>query len=237
VKVLAVVHGANCPAGSFGDVVEERGHSLETWDFAAGSPPDDDYGAVLVFGGAMHADQESEHPWLREEEDFIRQLLNRRVPLLGVCLGAQLVAKAAGAAVYPATEPEIGWLDVELNGEAGHDPVFAALPRRFPAFQWHYYAFDLPAGATELGRSRVCPQAFRLGDAAWSVQFHPEVTREIVASWADETADDVPPALLADTDAHIDAWVSLGRSLCGAFLDAAERPYVFLRQSAARSMP
>jgi len=222
-KVLAIVHGANCPAGSFGDVVEERGHVLETWDFAAGAPAADDYGAVLLFGGAMHADQESEHPWLRGEHVFIERLLDERVPLLGVCLGAQLVAKAAGASVYPAAEPEIGWLDVELGGEAVRDPVFAALPRRFPAFQWHHYAFDVPAGAAELGRSRVCPQAFRLGDSAWCVQFHPEVTGEIVASWAAESADDVPRALLADTASHIDAWVRFGRSLCSAFIAAAER--------------
>jgi len=223
VKVLAVVHGANCPAGSFGDVVQERGHSLETWDFASGAPPDFDYGAVLLFGGAMHADQESEHPWLRDDHAFIERLLDERVPTLGVCLGAQLVAKAAGASVGPAAEPEIGWVDVELGGEAARDPVFAALPRRFPAFQWHYYAFDVPAGATELGRSRVCPQAFRLGDSAWCVQFHPEVTGEIVASWAAESTDDVPPALLADTEANIDSWVRFGRSLCSAFLDTVER--------------
>jgi GMP synthase (glutamine-hydrolysing) len=96
------------------------------------------------------------------------------------------------------------------------------LPARFPAFQWHYYAFEVPHGARELARSPVCPQAFRLGESAWGVQFHPEVTREIVASWIAESAGDAPPDLAAQTDERIDGWVRLGRDLCGAFLDAAE---------------
>ena len=228
-NVLAVVHGANCPAGTFGDVIEERGHRLDSWCMAWGTPPPrpaDDYGAVLLFGGAMHADQDAHHPWLREEHLFIERLLDQHVPLLGVCLGAQLVAKAAGAAVYPAGEPEIGWIEVELTGEVADDPVLAGLPQHFPAFQWHHYAFDLPAGAIELARSRTCPQAFRLGDAAWGVQFHPEVTLEIVSSWIDESPDEVPgtaETFLAETEAQIDAWTELGRSLCGDFVEVAER--------------
>jgi len=229
VNVLAVVHGANAPSGSFADVVAERGHRLETWSLAWGTPPPrpvDDYGAVLLFGGAMHADQEEWHPWLRDEHFFIERLLDLHVPVLGVCLGAQLVAKAAHAPVYPATEPEIGWVEVELTADAADDPVFAELPQRFPAFQWHYYAFDVPAGACELARSRVCPQAFRLGDAAWGVQFHPEVTRELVSSWVDEAPGEVPRTaakFLAETDRHMDDWLDFGRSLCGAFVTAAER--------------
>jgi GMP synthase-like glutamine amidotransferase len=229
VNVLAVVHGANAPPGSFADVVAERGHRLETWSLAWGTPPPrpvDDHGAVMLFGGAMHADQEDCHPWLREENFFIERLLDLHVPVLGVCLGAQLVAKAAHARVYPAAEPEIGWVDVELTDETADDPVFAELPRRFPAFQWHYYAFDLPAGACELARSGVCSQAFRLGDAAWGVQFHPEVTRDLLASWVDESPDEVPGGaeeFLAEAEARIEEWTELGRSLCGAFVEVAER--------------
>jgi len=221
-NVLAVVHGPDVPAGSFGEVVVGRGHRLDTWVPAVTpTPPPDGYDAVMVFGGAMHVDQEAHHPWLREEEEYVRALLDRRVPLLGVCLGAQIVAKAAGARVGPAVEPEIGWVDVERTDD---DSVLGVLPGRFPAFQWHFYAFDVPAGAIELAHSRVCPQAFRLGDAAWSVQFHPEVTREIVARWVEEAPDEVPggaDALLAETEERIDGWTRLGGELCGAFLDAA----------------
>ena len=111
-NVLAVVHGPGCPLGSFGEVVEKHGHLLDTWSPESGSPAPgrlDDYGAVLIFGGSMHADQEEQHPWLREEDAFIRRLLDLGVPTLGVCLGAQLVAKAADARVYPLDEPERGW--------------------------------------------------------------------------------------------------------------------------------
>ena len=142
------------------------------------------------------------------------------MPLLGVCLGAQLVAKAAGAAVRPAAEPEIGWCDVERTGE---DAVLGVLPARFPAFQWHYYAFEIPAGAQELARSPICPQAFRLGEVAWGVQFHPEVTRDIVADWIAESSGDAPAGLPAETDERIDEWVRRGRSLCAEFLAAADR--------------
>jgi GMP synthase-like glutamine amidotransferase len=103
----------------------------------------------------------------------------------------------------------------------GDDPVLGVLPPRFPAFQWHHYAFEVPVGARELARSPVCPQAFRFDEAAWGVQFHPEVTREIVASWIVESSGDAPPDLSTRTDERIDEWVRLGRGLCGAFLDAA----------------
>jgi len=185
VNVLAVVHGTDAPPGSFGDVVAERGHRLDTWSIATEPAPPlraDDYGAVLLFGGAMHADEETAHPWLGDERRFIEGVIERGTPLLGVCLGAQLAAQAAGAAVTRMPEPEVGWHEVGLTAEASRDPVLGVLPARFTAFQWHFYGFDVPAGGCELARSPVCPQAFRLGDAVWGVQFHPEVTREIVAA-------------------------------------------------------
>ena len=113
--------------------------------------------------------------------------------MLGICLGAQLLAKAAHAPVYPAAEPEIGWYDVELTDAAAEDPVLGAPARqRFEAFQWHYYTYGVPAGAVELARSAVCTQAFRLGDSAWGVQFHPEVTLAQVESWVDEEDEPMP---------------------------------------------
>ena len=225
-NVLSVVHGANARAGVFADVVHERGHTLEEWSLAWRTPPPrpvDDYDAVIVFGGSMHADQDERHPWLQEETLFIQRILDTHQPVLGVCLGAQLLARAAHAAVTPAPEPEIGWYEVELTPEAEDDPVLGSLPRRFTAFQWHYYTYDVPAGAVELARSRMCTQAFRLGRAAWGVQFHPEVTAAQIASWlADE--QDPPPAessIAAETPERIAEWNELGRRLCGAFVDAA----------------
>ena len=226
--VLAVIHGDKVRAGVFGDVVTGRGHRLEEWSLAWGTPlprPLDAYGAVLVFGGAMHADQDHHHPWLREENLFLQRLLDIQTPVLGICLGAQLIAKAANAAVHPASQVEIGWHPVELTAAAADDPVLGALPERFDAFQWHYYTYDVPAGAVELAHSPVCTQAFRLGLNAWGVQFHPEVTLSQVQSWVDEK-EEVPiddAALMAETTERIGAWNELGRNLCDAFVTAAER--------------
>ena len=224
--VLAVIHGDNVRAGVFGEAVAARGHTLEEWSLAWDKPPPrplDAYGGVLVFGGAMHADQDTHHPWLREENLFLQRLLDLRKPVLGICLGAQLLAKAAHASVGPATEAEIGWYPVELTAEASGDPLLGGLPSQFEAFQWHYYAHGLPAGAVELAHSPVCTQAFRLGDSAWGVQFHPEVTQAQIDSWlADE--DDRPAnadAIAEESRERIGEWNALGRTLCAAFVETA----------------
>jgi GMP synthase (glutamine-hydrolysing) len=234
VNVLAVIHGTNARAGTFGEAAIDAGHRLEEWSLAWGSPPPrpiDDYGAIFVFGGSMHADQVDRHPWLREENLFIQLLLDRHVPLFGVCLGVQLIARAAGAAVYPLAEgPEIGWLPIELTETAASDPVLGRLPASFDAFGWHYYTYDVPAGAEELARSPRCNQAFRLGESAWGIQFHAEVTLETVRLWlADE--DEFPldldrDTLAAETEERIGDWNRLGRKLSGAFLEVAERAAV-----------
>ena len=229
--MLAVIHGERVRAGVFGDIVQERGHRLDEWSLAWDTPlpqPLDSYGAVLVFGGAMHADQDDRHPWLREENLFLQRLLMLHMPVLGVCLGAQLLAKAARAAVYRVESPELGWFGVELTDDAADDPVFSRLPQRFDAFQWHYYTHDLPGGAIELARSAACTQAFRLGDSAWGIQFHAEVTLQQVESWLEEPNEREepaePPAGLAElTRTKIEGWNELGRTLCGSFVEVAER--------------
>lgn len=227
-NMLAVIHGGNVRAEVFGPAVEARGHRLEEWSLAWDTPlprPLDAYGGVLVFGGAMHADQDKNHPWLREENLFLQRLLDLHIPVLGICLGAQLIAKAAHASVRPAESSEIGWYPVELTEDAADDPLLGGLPQRFDSFQWHHYTYDVPAGAVELARSENCTQAFRLGDSAWGVQFHPEVTFEQIESWADEP-EDVPvdtEALLVETRERIHTWNEVGRDLCNAFVDVAER--------------
>jgi GMP synthase (glutamine-hydrolysing) len=225
--VLSIVHGEGARSCLFAEVIRGHGHDLDEWSLAWGKPPKplDAYDAVIVFGGAMHADQDDHHPWLREENFFLQRLLDLRLPVLGVCLGAQLLAKAAHSWVGPASEPEIGWVDVSLTEAAAADPVLSQLPPKFEAFQWHYYTHGLPAGAEELARSRVCTQAFRLGDAAWGVQFHPEVTLAQVESWLadkDDPAPD-PERVRADTREKIGRWNELGSTLCLAFLETARR--------------
>jgi GMP synthase-like glutamine amidotransferase len=229
VKVLSVVHGSDARAELFAAVVEDGGHAHDEWSLAWRTPPPrpvDEYDAVLVFGGAMHPDEDGSHPWLLDENFFLQRLLDLHVPTFGVCLGAQLLAKAAHAPVRRAAEPEIGWYEVELTEAAREDPVFGGLPERFEAFQWHHYTYGVPAGGVELARSELCTQAFRLGDCVWGVQFHPEVTEAQIGSWlsTDGFNEGVDvERVAAETRERIGAWNELGSRLCGAFLETAEQ--------------
>jgi GMP synthase (glutamine-hydrolysing) len=131
-RVLSVTHGPSVPGGVFADAVEAAGHVLERWsaplEGTAGQAGS--YDAVMVFGGSMHPDQDDQFHWLGREEGFLRDVLAEGVPALGVCLGAQMLARSAGARVAPAASREIGWLDVELTPEGREDPVLRALPAR-----------------------------------------------------------------------------------------------------------
>jgi GMP synthase (glutamine-hydrolysing) len=229
-RTLAIVHQRDAGPGVFEDAIRKGRGELDYWLPAEAEPPPepDAYDAVLVFGGAMHADQEDRHPWLRGEKRQLAALLERGVPLLGVCLGAQLLAEAAGAPPRRASRPEIGWLDVEVTREGSSDPLVGPLAPRFEAFQWHSYEFPLPQGATPLARSEVCLQGYRIGDRAWGIQFHAEVSRADAGAWIDDYESDEdavrlaldPDALRRLTDRAIDAWNDLGRALCERFLDA-----------------
>jgi GMP synthase-like glutamine amidotransferase len=223
--VLSITHGPTVPGGVFDETVVDAGHVLDRWIVPlGGSPgPASSYDAVMIFGGSMHPDQDDHFAWLGREEQFLHEVLEKEIPAFGVCLGAQMLARAAGAKVGPAREPEIGWLGVELTTAGVADPVLGAVPRTLEVFQWHHYTFDVPAGGAELARSDVCAQAFRAG-SAWGIQFHAEVTLEMARSWASEDPDDLPmPAaeLVAETESKIALSNEYGRLLCAAFLDAA----------------
>jgi GMP synthase (glutamine-hydrolysing) len=244
VRVLSITHQPDAASGVFGDAVRERGHQLDEWQISTDPEPPapvESYDAVLVFGGAMHVDQEARHGWLRDEHALLQRFLADGVPTFGVCLGGQLVAKALGAHVRRMPSPEIGWFDVDLTPEAADDPVFAGLPERFTAFQWHSYCFELPQDGLALARNDRCLQGFRVG-RAWGIQFHPEVTPEDLAEWL-RTADpkeDGPidvKALRAESEQRIADWNELGRELCARFLAVAEatRPDATTRATSPRS--
>jgi GMP synthase (glutamine-hydrolysing) len=234
-RVLSIVHQRDAGAGVFADVMGSREIELDEWLRAeTDSPPRNprDYDAVLVFGGAMHADHEERYPWLREEKALLRDLLERGVPLLGVCLGAQLVAEAAGAPARRASRPEIGWFDVEVTPDGADDPLLGPLAPRFEAFQWHSYEFPLPPDATPLARSAVCLQAYRIGASTWGIQFHAEVTKQDAEAWIDDYRSDEDAVrigldvdeLRTRTRNAIAAWNALGRSLCKRFLEEVATP-------------
>jgi GMP synthase (glutamine-hydrolysing) len=232
VRALAIIHQRDAGPGVFADAIRARGVELESWLVAEQASPSrepGDYDAVLSLGGAMHTDHEDRLPWLRREKALLAELLERGVPLLGVCLGAQLLAEAAGAPARRASEPEIGWYEVEVAPEAADDPLMAPLAPRFEAFEWHSYEFPLPPGATPLATSASCLQAYRLDDSAWGIQFHAEVSMNEVEAWigdyrSDEDAIRIgldPEELRRRSEGAIGRWNEIGRGLCGRFVDAA----------------
>ena len=228
-RVLSVVHHLDAAAGVFEEPALAAGHELVAWLPHESPPPAlDGFDAAIVFGGEAQVDEEDAYPWLRPEKDLVAELLQREVPLLGVCLGSQLVADVAGAVVRRAAAPEIGWHEIELTPEGANDPVLGFLPARFESFGWHYYEWLLPPGAVELARTAACLQAFRLdGRRVWGIQFHPEVTLSDLESsvnhWeVDLIADGLDPeAIRAESAAKIEAWNGVGRGISERFLGVA----------------
>ncbi len=219
-RVLSVVHELDAGAGVFGE--------FETWVPSSGPPPaDGDFDALMIFGGSMHVDQNDGHPWLSPEKEFIREQLEGGTPILGVCLGSQLLAEAAGAAPFRMPEPEIGWYDVEITDAGAADPVLGPLAPSVEVFEWHHYAAPLPPGAVELARTPACVQGFRIeGKPAWGLQFHAEVTRENLSDWLDgwedaeaRFTDFDPAAIRAASELRIE-----GRTRWGAGSRSASSP-------------
>jgi GMP synthase-like glutamine amidotransferase len=146
-----------------------------------------------------------------------------------LCLGAQLLAEAAGGGARPAPAPEIGWRELRLETEAADDPLFGALPGRLFAFEWHAYEIEPPPEGVVLARSDCCLQAFRAGESAWGVQFHAEVTEETVAEWASKDGEEGElreagldaADLTAETARRIAESNRLGAELCRRFLGIA----------------
>jgi GMP synthase-like glutamine amidotransferase len=224
-RVLAVVHQDDAGPGVFADSVRARGDSLEEWRPDRGEAPPSGFDAVMVFGGAM--DTGDPLPWLPAEKAFLRDVVASGAPVLGVCLGAQLLAEAAGGSVRRAPTAEIGWVQVEVDGRG--DPLMAGLPERFIAFSWHTYEAVPPEGGVALARSPNCLQAYRLdGAPVWGIQFHAEVSAADMRHWIENFHTDPaaagldPEALLAESAPRLEGWNGLGRALCTRFLEAAD---------------
>jgi GMP synthase (glutamine-hydrolysing) len=149
----------------------------------AGDPVPADADALVVLGGGMSVYDQDRLPHLRDEVRLLRRCLERERPVLGICLGSQLLAAAAGAEVAKAGQKEIGFYRVRLLPQSREDQLFSGVPESFVAFHWHGDAFALPRGAVPLAASTLTPlQAFRLGGRAWGVQFHLEVDEEVLGA-------------------------------------------------------
>jgi GMP synthase-like glutamine amidotransferase len=222
-EALFLIFSDHSPAGTFGVVARKLGWHVEEVRPHLGEalPPLAGVDALLVFGGPQHL-YEGE-PWIDAVDALLREAVTRELPTFGVCLGAQLLAKACGGTVVRAREDERGWFPVALTEAAGADELFAALPAEFPAFEWHWDTWTEPEGAVELARSARCTQALRLGRRAWGIQFHAEVSMETIRLWAHgkEPHHPEPVALVEESERLFPAWHGLGSTLAARFFALA----------------
>ncbi|WP_263630508.1 type 1 glutamine amidotransferase [Geomonas agri] len=184
---LIVQNDPLCPAGGLVHILENSGHPYRCL-YAYGGEPFPDPATltgIIVLGGEMGVHDTDEHPHLARVIDFIRASISAGTPLLGICLGGQLLSHAAGGVVSsPSPHTEMGICGVDVNAEGSVDPLFAGVPNPFVTFQLHNDSFTVPPGGTLLASSAACPaQAFRLPGCVYGVQFHPEVDRAIVDDW------------------------------------------------------
>jgi GMP synthase-like glutamine amidotransferase len=143
-----------------------------------------DLEGLVVMGGPMSANDLVNHPFLIDEIQLLEKVLADRKPVLGVCLGAQLLAKALGSRVFPSRHIEVGWRPIQFTRDINSDPLFSNAPPSLDVFHWHGDTFDLPAGATRLARSLQCEnQLFRWGEWVYGFQFHIEVTTQMAMDW------------------------------------------------------
>ena len=184
-RCLVVQHALPESAFAIGDALRARGVEIDTRPVFSGAsvpPGAEGFDGVVIMGGPMSASSDDGFPTRTEELQLISDALRSGTPLLGICLGAQLIAVAAGGAVHRgASGTEVGWGAVHLGAASAVDPLFAGLPDTIEVLHWHGDTFDLPDGAVHLiGNPTYANQGFRLGATTWGLQFHLEVTAEAV---------------------------------------------------------
>ena len=200
--------------GTIEQAMIHRGISYRYVRLFDGDPlPEDikNYSGLIILGGPMNVYEEDVYPYLKDEDILIKEAVKRRIPVLGICLGGQLIAKATGAKVNKGAKKEIGWYDLLLTPGGKADKVFKNSPERLTVFQWHGDTFDIPSDATHLAGSVLFPnQAFRIGDNIYGLQFHLEVTQKMISRWINEYKDELssldyidPEKIIKDTDKYI----------------------------------
>ena len=182
-RVAVLQHEPQTGLGAFSGLLNEAGVDYEVFETnrAARLPDIGEFDGAIVLGGSLGAHE----PALLEPHRWIREAVVRNMPILGVCLGGQLLARALGGFVGRGSRPEVGVTNIFLTDAARRDPLFGDVPRRFPAFSWHADAFRLPRRAVPLAGSIAYEhQAFRFGTNAYALQFHPEVRPDDLARWS-----------------------------------------------------
>ena len=218
-KIFAFRHAAFEELGNLRPALERHGFDVQTVELyeAGAAVPDIGRASALVFmGGPMSANDDL--PYLHREVELIREAVQLGTPVLGICLGAQLIAKALGGKVQRSPVPEIGWFHIDLTAVGRLDPVFAGLEGAPTVFHWHQDMFQVPPGGELLATAPACPnQAFRAGRNIYGFQFHPEMTPAMIEDWqrhaqvCGEAVDAIDPDRHAGTLAQlcqrmVDGW-------------------------------
>jgi GMP synthase-like glutamine amidotransferase len=200
-QVFVFRHAEPDEIGTLGPALEARGFEVQIVDsFAPGArmPQVAEAAGLLFMGGTMCANDDL--PFLHREMDLIREAVQLGCPVLGICLGSQLIAKALGARVHRNEAPEIGWFRIQVTAAGQSDPIFAQLENPQVVFHWHQDTWELPPGAQLLATAPACRnQAFRLGRSVYGLQFHPEMTPAMIEDWqrCGEAPETIDPALHA----------------------------------------
>jgi GMP synthase (glutamine-hydrolysing) len=232
-KLLVFQHSAREPLGVFDPMLRRAGFRIRYVNFSRQPDQRPDvsrYNGLVVLGGPMNVDQADRFPHLTTEIEAIREALARGIPILGICLGAQLLAAALGAHVRPNHVREIGWYRLHPTAAAGGDPLCRHLTGDPHVFQWHAYTFDLPPGAVHLASTPTCPnQAFRFGDRAYGLQFHLEADGHLIQRWLHvpeyrSEAEAAGPGrhlehILRDTHSHAPQALTLSERVFGEFIE------------------
>ena len=237
-RLLVFQHVAAEPLGTLDPLIRQRGHRMRFVNFERdpdARPDVDRYKGLVVLGGPMNVEDQARRPHLRTELAAIERMLELGRPVLGICLGAQLLAHALGAPVLRHHTREIGWYPVQATDAGRADPVLAPLGAAAPVFQWHGCRFEVPHGAVQLARGEDCEQqAFRHGANAYGFQFHLEMDEPLVERWLQTPAyreelegAGLPhdaQAIRAQTRTHIAGMQRRAEAVFNNFLDLVGRP-------------
>ena len=205
-NVLILKHAPMEGPGLIEEVLRKQNIPYQIHDLYlnASLPKPEAFSHVIILGGPMNVYEEDQYPFLKKEDLFLKEAIQRGKSILGICLGAQLIAKALGAKVVKAPEKEIGWYEVSLTETGSQDSLFSTLPKTFPIFQWHEDTFEIPSGAKLIVTSYGIPhQAFRYGENTYALQFHIEATEEMIRQWIEAEEGEEKTKILNRTEQEI----------------------------------
>ncbi len=216
-KILAIQNAPGEHLGYFEHILEEQGIPYQ-YTTPAGFPSIKGFSQLIVLGGPMGVYEEDKYPFITEETRYIRRAISLGVPVLGICLGAQLMARALGGRVFPGGAKELGWLPVRLTEEGKKDDVTGGLPSEFVAFHWHGDTFTLPNKVRHLAASDMYEnQAFRYG-SSYALQFHLEITEEMVRDWVKDLDEGRGDEIVRNTEGNIDALNDMAEKFLSSWL-------------------